>query len=233
MTPIPIIADDRERAVIDRLRARPDFALTVRRLPLGDYDIDNRFLFERKTLPDLVESIKSGRLFAQSLKLAQVRSRRPALVLEGTSKDVDGSGMKREAVQGALITVALFIGLPVLRTRTVDETIQTFAYAAIQGEAAIHGALPRHGRRPKGKLALQNHLLQGLPYIGTARAAQLLARFGSVRDVMLADEAALTVVPGIGSRIAQKLLWAIEEPPPCQYLVTTTIGHGAKNRVRP
>jgi len=69
---ITIIADDRERngGVIERLRGHEEVSLAVERLPLGDYLIDEVLLIERKTLPDLVTSIKDGRLFGQAHRLA-------------------------------------------------------------------------------------------------------------------------------------------------------------------
>ena len=62
---IAIRADDREQrsALFAELRDRPEFELTVERLKVGDYCVDERFLVERKTLTDLALSIKSGRLF--------------------------------------------------------------------------------------------------------------------------------------------------------------------------
>lgn len=168
MQEVRIRVDDREARgpVLRVLQRRADFEVTVAHLPLGDYLVDGRFLFERKTLPDLVESIKSGRLFSQALRLAQVKNMRPAVVLEGTSKDLHGCGMRWEALQGALVTVALFVGLPVLRTRSPEDTVRTFLYAALQGRAVASGALPRRGHRPKGKAALQRYILQGLPRSG-------------------------------------------------------------------
>ncbi|MBI2311037.1 MAG: hypothetical protein HYU77_00830 [Betaproteobacteria bacterium] len=58
---IPIIADDREcrGGVVEALRATGCFDVTLRWLAVGDYKVDGRFLFERKTLPDLVLSIQS------------------------------------------------------------------------------------------------------------------------------------------------------------------------------
>ncbi|MEO8007181.1 MAG: ERCC4 domain-containing protein [Betaproteobacteria bacterium] len=60
-----IEVDDRESGspMLPALRACADFHVTVARLPLGDYRVDGRFLFERKTLTDLVAAIKDGRLF--------------------------------------------------------------------------------------------------------------------------------------------------------------------------
>lgn len=214
---IPIIVDDRERGsgVPDALRRSGAFVICAARLKTGDYRVDNRFLFERKTLPDLAASIASGRLFKQMLRLAGVRDARPALVLEGNVRDLDGSGMRREAIQGALITVSLFIGVPVLRSRSPEETARIFLYAARQGRTVAYDCLPRHGNRPKGKPALQNYLLQGLPGVGPARARRLLAHFGSVRAVMTADESELIAVDGVGGEIARRIAWAVEETPEC------------------
>lgn len=212
--PIPIVVDDRERssAVLSILANTETFNVRVQRLALGDYLVDGRFLFERKTLGDLVASIKEGRLFSQALRLAQVNGVRAALILEGTSKSLAGCGMSWEAIQGALVTVSLFLGLPVLRTRSPAETVRTFLYAARQGRAVAHDALPRRGRRPKGKTALQRHMLQGLPGVGPARAARLLEHFGSVRAVLMAGADELASVAGIGEQTAGRIAWAAEQP---------------------
>jgi DNA excision repair protein ERCC-4 len=74
-----IEVDDRESAgaVLPVLRECGDSQVAVMRLPLGDYVVDGRFLFERKTLTDLVAAIKDGRLFRQALRL---HIRRPSVV---------------------------------------------------------------------------------------------------------------------------------------------------------
>jgi ERCC4-type nuclease len=212
-----VLVDDREcrGGVVEALRASGCFDVSVERLTAGDYLVDSRLLFERKTLPDLVLSIQSGRLFRQALRLAQVEHVRPALILEGTSAVLREGGMRWEAIQGALVTLSLFVGLPVLRTRSAAETARTLLYAARQGRAMAQGGLPRRGRRPRGKAALQRHLLQGLPGVGPGRAARLLNRFGSVRAVVTADRDALVSVPGIGAHTAGKIVWAVEEAGAC------------------
>jgi len=156
MSTIPIHVDDRESRspVVDFLKRSSDFSVAVTRLKSGDYLVDGRFLFERKTMPDLVAAIIDGRLFRQALRLART-SLRPAIILEGTAQDLAASGMRWEAVQGALVTVALFCGIPLLRTRTPEETVRTMLFAARQGQVLASGALPRPGIRPRGKRARQ------------------------------------------------------------------------------
>jgi ERCC4-type nuclease len=212
---IRIIVDDRERgAVLAALEHSGRFAVEVQHLAVGDYQVDGRFLFERKTLPDLVRSIVSGRLFKQILQLAEVEGLRPVLILEGTSADIQESGMQWEAVRGALVTVALFLGVPVLRSRSPEETVATFLYAARQARTVALGALPRRGYRPKGKAALQRYILQGLPEVGPERAARLLANFGTVQAMMTADEDDLLTIDGIGKHTARRIMWAVKEVAP-------------------
>jgi DNA excision repair protein ERCC-4 len=208
-----IQVDHRESAapVLDLLNASPDFDVAVVHLKLGDYLVAGKFLFERKTLPDLVISIINGRLFTQAIRLAAT-SLHPAIVLEGTARDLADSGMSWEAIQGALVTVTLFCGIPLLRTRTPAETVSTMRFAAQQGQAYVNESLPRHGYRPRGKRARQLFVLQGLPGIGPTRARQLLARFGSVAAVMQASAKDLQSIEGIGKGRAERLRWAVEEP---------------------
>lgn len=162
-------------------------------------------------MTDLVAAIKDGRLFRQALKLC-VTTLQPAIILEGTGRELARCNMRWEAIQGALVTVALFCRVPLLRTRTPEETVRTMLFAARQGRRFASGALPRRGRRPNGKRARQIYILQGFPGIGPERAHQLLARFGSVEAITQAGAGDLCSVPGIGERIAGALRWSLEEP---------------------
>ena len=64
---ISIIADDRERKseVIKFLSETKNVSVDIKRLSLGDYLVDNRLVFERKTLNDFALSIIDGRLSAR------------------------------------------------------------------------------------------------------------------------------------------------------------------------
>lgn len=211
--PVAVVADDREcRGPLPAvLAADGDIDLRVRRLAVGDYLVDRRFLFERKTLGDLAESIASGRLFKQALRLAEPGNPHPAIILEGTTNQFRDSGMSRESILGALVNISLFIGLPVLRSRGPRETARLFRYVSRQGRAIVHGAIRRPGQRPKGKAAVQRHLLQGLPGVGALRAAALLDQFGSVQNVVNADFEELVGVDGIGAKTARRIERAVRE----------------------
>jgi ERCC4-type nuclease len=91
-------------------------SVVVKRLSVGDYIVDNQLVFERKTLKDFAQSIVDGRLFRQAIRLANSKYR-SVLILEGTSKELTETGVSREAMQGALITISLLLGVPVLRSK--------------------------------------------------------------------------------------------------------------------
>ena len=157
------------------LRQSTDFEVTVARLKLGDYLVDGRFLFERKTMSDLAAAVIDGRLFGQALRLAAAPLR-PAIILEGTGRELAESSMRWEAIQGALVTVTLFCRIPLLRTRRPEETVRTMLFTARQGRTIAARALPRRGYRPRGKRARPVYFPQGLPGIGPERANLVCAR---------------------------------------------------------
>lgn len=211
-TPIPIVIDDREpHSVAEALQALPDCHVSVQRLSLGDYQVDDRLLFERKTLPDFATSIMDGRLFRQAVRLA-ASERRGIIVLEGAVKDIASHGITREALQGALISISVIFGIPLLRSLDPAETARLMLHTARQVRSVQNGALARKGRRPKGKRRIQLQILQGLPGIGPARAQSLLEKYGSVENVMQAGYKELLDTPDIGKDTAQRIRWAVSEP---------------------
>src|SRR5262245_8877349 len=185
---VQIVADDRERTaqVVEILRAIDGVEVITRRLKTGDYQI-HHWLFERKTLFDLAESIKDGRLFSQANRLVS-SAPSVALILEGKGTDLAHSQMRREALQGALISLTLIFQIPILRSFDPAETASLLLYAGQQLQRAEADHVWRRGKRPKRKRKLQLHLLQGLPGIGPEKAERLLKAFGSVERVMTAKE---------------------------------------------
>jgi len=212
---ISVIVDDRERrsGVIDSLRQKNNVAVHVRHMPCGDYLVGNQLVFERKTLNDFATSLIDGRLLGQANRLA-CSSVRAVYILEGTGKDMTYTGVRREAIQGALITISLVLGLPVLRSRNPVETADLILYAARQVTLVARSGLKRYGYRPKGKRKRQLFILQGLPGIGRERANRLLDKFGSVEAIMNANCGELQMVDGIGNNTAKKIKWSIRESIP-------------------
>ena len=218
MPPFRVTVDDREAGsgTVEALRDLAEVDLIVERLPLGDYAWDDRLLFERKTLIDLAASLKDGRLLRQASRLAAAPMR-SVLILEGTARDLAASGMRREAIQGALVTITVVLGIPLLRAKDPAESARLMRYTARQCRAlrdvSTRSAHPRHfpAKRPKGKRKTQLHILQGLPGIGPKRAHRLLERFGSVEAALTATDEELASVSGLGPHTADVIRWAVSE----------------------
>ena len=210
--PINIIADDREQKseVIKSLADIENVNVQIQRLTIGDYQVDNRMIVERKTLKDFALSIIDGRLFKQMIRLAN-STFMGVLILEGTINDAVGLGVSREAMQGALITVSLILGIPVLRSKDPSETAKLIVYSSRQTQSMARGGVYRQGYRPKDKRKKQLYILQGLPGIGYERAVRLLDKFGSVEAVISAGSDELQTVYGIGKSVADKIKWAVSE----------------------
>jgi ERCC4-type nuclease len=209
---INITADDREHKseVIESLMGIEDVDVNISRLSMGDYQVDNRLIVERKTLKDFAVSIIDGRLFKQMICLANSKSE-GVLILEGTVGDTAELGMTREAMQGALITVSLILGIPVLRSKDPSETAKLMVYIGRQIESMAMGGVHRHGYRPKNKRKRQLFILQGLPGVGQERAGRLLDRFGSIEAAISASSSELQSVDGIGKNVAEKIKWTVSE----------------------
>jgi len=211
-TYIQVTADDREwkSGVIEALRSIEGVKVKMERLSVGDYEVDGRLLFERKTLIDFVAAIKDGRLFRQANKLAS-SPLQTAIILEGKSSDLAFSGMRREAIQGALITLTMRYGIPILRSMAPDETARLMFYAANQIRTEKKERFLRRGKQPKGKRRRQHFVLQGLPGIGPKKAQHLIEHFGSIEAIVNAKREDLISISGIGYHTAKAIRHTVNE----------------------
>ena len=183
-------------------------------LQYGDYSIAGQLSFERKTAEDLGRSIIDGRLFRQMSAL-RLRAKRPVLLIEGLQPLSSPSGVPWHAVRGALVSVAVVCGVPILAADSPEESAEIMVIAARQMARTTSVAHVRPGYRPKGWRRRALFILQGLPGVGPGRAGALLDAFGSVAAVMAADAERLVGVSGIGSRVSGNITTAVgTEPPP-------------------
>lgn len=210
-SPLRIIVDDRERdeSLIASLRAHGSVIVIRRRLSVGDYEVVGGAVFERKRLIDFVASIEDGRLFRQVHQLAALAIP-AAIIVEGRARDLAGCEMRRECIQGAIISLSLVFHIPVLRSLGPDETASLIVYAGRQLQRQEDGWVPKRHRRLKRKRSIQLRLLCALPGIGRSRAEKLLERFGSPQSVFTAEPDVLRHVEGIGEKTAFGIRWALE-----------------------
>ena len=209
-----ILIDHREaknRKLVTAFQSHPGIHLERVTLKTGDFLVDNQLLMERKTLTDFALSIKDGRLFRQAARLTAVKQN-TAIILEGTSRELKKIGMKREALQGALICLSLKFHLPVLRSMSPEETAWLIIVAAGQCTTVKRSTkyqLPRTAPAKRmNTLHHQLYILQGLPDIGPIKAQSLLKNFGSLKAFFSAGPSEFKKVDGIGNMTAEKI-WNI------------------------
>ena len=219
-----IAVDDRERSsgVADALSRRPGVNITSRRLPLGDFEVDKNLIVERKTLADFAVSVLDGRLFRQVGRLARNHEVRSCLILEGTSEHYPKLAIPMPAFQGALITVTLVFGVPVLRSANPEETADLILYAARQLHRQATLPPRRMGAKAGSVRRSQLLLLQAVPMVGPMRAEALLQTLGAPSQIANADADILAEVNGVGPAIAASIHRVMHqdagenaEPPGC------------------
>lgn len=128
---IHVVVDHREAsstlaAYLRSLGATVEF----KQMKVGDIRISERILIERKTARDLVQSLTNGRLLDQCRRLA-VSSSRPMLLIE--VGEGHGQFVHPNAVHGVLAHISLDLGIPVMMTKSPEETAH-FVVAAAKRE---------------------------------------------------------------------------------------------------
>src|SRR6201982_686385 len=202
-----IIADDRERAcgIVDQLKEFADVDLRIEHLLVGDFVVSGQIVFERKRADDFAASLIDGRLFSQAARLVK-QPLRSAIILEGNLEDWTRLGGRREALQGALLTLSLIFDLPVVRSVDPRETARLLVYASRQF-SRLHRAEPAYTHVVKAKRLKTRRLrlLQSLPGVGPDRARGLLEHFGDIRACLLATVDQMIEVPGVGQKTAEAI----------------------------
>jgi ERCC4-type nuclease len=201
---LKIIVDYREKAsgLIDLLKDEGGF-IEVKKVPHGDYIINESITIERKAAKDFLISIIDGRLFKQLSKL-KMFCKNPILVIEGNPYNTDLK-FDRMAIKGALISAEAIWHIPVIFSRSKEDTKDIFMLISKQIESYIDVVPLRGGYRPKRLKSKQLYLLQGLPQIGPMLAKRLLKHFKSVSNVVNASVQDLAEVNGLGKISAEKI----------------------------
>ncbi len=107
--------------------------VTFKHLNTGDIRLSQRVLIERKTARDLVNSLSDGRLLHQCRRL-NAAALRPLLLIEiGQGHE---QSVHPDAVHGAMAYISLDLGMPVMMTKSAEETAR-FLIAAARRESDV------------------------------------------------------------------------------------------------
>lgn len=205
-----IKVDYREKVsgLVDLLKTE-DVYIEVKKVPYGDYIINDSITIERKTAKDFLVSIIDGRLFNQLSNLKK-HCPNPILLIEGNPYKTE-LNFDPMAIKGALLSAQAVWYIPVIFSRSKEDTRNIFLMISRQDETYMDVVPLRGGYRPKRLKSKQLYLLQGLPQIGPLLAKRLIEHFRSVSNVMNASIEELTEIDGIGRVSAEKIREVLDE----------------------
>ena len=207
-----IIVDSRELgSPTTRELSKYDILITQESLSIGDFIISDRTAIERKTVEDFVASIIDGRLFEQVSNLKSAYEM-PILLIEGESFQTQRN-IAPEAVMGAVASVIVDFGVPVVWTRSPSETaLLLLSIARREQSKGERRPRIRMERKPESLANEQEFVVAGLPLVDRVLARRLLRAFGSVEKIFLASEKELQNVEGIGKKISERIRKLVSTP---------------------
>ncbi len=201
-----IYIDTREMrsGIAKKLRER-GARIEIANLEVADYVLSERVGVERKTVDDFLDSIiSSERLFSQILNLKR-SYQRPVLIIEG--ENIYGKRrMSPHAIRGAIASIAVDFGMPVIFTRNEDETAD-FLLAIARREQEIKGReVVLHADKTKRDVREElEYVVSAIPDVGPVIARNLLKKFGTVRSIANASTGDLMSVPKVGKKTAERI----------------------------
>jgi Fanconi anemia group M protein len=204
---VKVYADRREiRSHVVHSLEKLGVEVILRTLEVGDYVVSDRVGIERKAAEDFLSTFLDGRdLFSQISDLARAY-RRPLLIIEG-----EGIYSKRQihpnAIRGALSTVAIDFGVPVLFTRDEEDTAALISVIAKREQAGdLKKEINLHGTKTASTLPeQQEYLVSAISEIGPVVAKNLLQHFGNVERIMKASREELMEVELVGPKTADRI----------------------------
>ena len=204
-----IYADSREgNSKVLRELDKLNVEIDVKSLAVADYQVSDEVAIERKTAKDFISSIIDKRLYKQAKELVE-NFRKPVIIIEGN--DLYSSLIHPNAIRGALASLAVDFGIPIIPTRSEEDTAAMITRIAIREQ--MHERSPIQIRTEKKPLTLyeqQLYIVESLPNIGPVTAKKLLEEFGSVKEIINASVSDLKTIEGIGDKIAKKIVDVVD-----------------------
>ena len=205
---IEIVADDRENTIAKKL-SRQDIKVTKQRIDVADFILSEDTAVERKTAGDFVDSIIDNRLFDQLQDLNDYR--KPLLLIEGrniySQRNID-----EKAVRGALSSVALDYGIPIIWSKDEEDTSRILMQIAEKEQVEKEKEVQVRGNASGRTLKQQKEfIVAGLPGVNTKIARRLLEHFGNIGSIFEANKDQLQQVEGLGSKKSESIREILEE----------------------
>lgn len=208
-TKVSIYADSREgNSTIIRNLDQIGVKVEIREMAVGDYQISNDVIIERKTTKDFRSSIVDKRLFKQAT-LMREEFKKPIMIIEGN--DLYAGFLDPNAIRGAIASIAIDFGISIIPTRNSDDTAAMIKRIAFTEQKGNNTPIQiRTERKPDNLWEQQQFIIESLPNIGPVTAKKLLERFATVKNVLNASAEELQEVEGIGLKTAENIVKVID-----------------------
>jgi len=175
----------------------------------ADYVVSDRIAIERKTVDDFVDSIIDKRLFEQLIELKK-NYLKPILIVEG-----DGiyRRLNPNAIRGALATIIVDFGIPIIFTKSPEETAEFIVSLAKREQLAKEREVSPHYGKTKMTLKEQmEYVVSSISDIGPVIARNLLEHFQTIENIAKASVEELMRVPKVGRKTAEKIVRIMKTP---------------------
>jgi len=183
--------------------------LEIVRLDLGDIIIcDNlgneKLIIERKTVNDLVSSIKDGRYAEQSFRLngCDMHNHNIIYLIEGNINRPQDKRFNKKTLLSSFITISYFKGFSLMKTVSIQETAELIVQYAnkIEKETSKRGYYDKDAddklppdyssvvKRAKKANITENNIgaimLSQIPGISSAAAAKIIEKFNTIKNLI-------------------------------------------------
>jgi len=209
---ILVFADSREGGsqVIKKIKEL-GLNIQLKTMTTADFVVSSRVGIERKTPKDFVDSIIDKRLLHQLKDLKQ-NYEKPLIIIEGEEDIYSIRKIHPNAIRGMLSTIAISYGIPILQTKSGNETAELIKSIAIREQNYKEKDFGiRTERKPLTTKEQQEFIIESLPGIGPSLAKSLLKEFKTVKKIMNSKPEKLTKIEQLGKTKAEEIIRVLNE----------------------
>ena len=179
--------------------------IRVKNMGVGDYQITDDIIIERKTVEDFSKSITDKRLYQQAKELVS-NCNHPLMIIEG--ENIYHTFLHPNAIRGALAAITIDFKIPVIQTQNETDTAFMLKRIALrqQDKDSKKEVSVRTSTKPVMLPEQQLFIVESFPSIGPVNAKNLLRHFKSIKNMINANKKELKEVEGIGEKTAKSII---------------------------
>lgn len=182
---------------IEHLGAEVEFV----NLEIGDYIVKDTVI-ERKTINDFISSMTNKHLINQLINLQQIENK--LLIIEGTeeqelySSSANNFGISENAIRGFILSILLNYKVPIIFTKDYSDSAK---FMLVLSKKQSHEIGINAKRKSRDINEQMQYIIEGFPGIGPKTAKKLLEHFGTIKNIINADENEIKSLIGKKSEI--------------------------------